>query len=86
MKRHSYRIRIEVEHFSRGECIKKFEDMVFKLKVADWPEGGEAIAGGYPMPTTNTDVGAIAPSVLDRLARIEQEIEIRLGGLSEDTA
>jgi len=86
MKRHSYRIRIEVEHFSRDECIKKFEDMVFRLKLAKWPEGGEAIAGGYPMPSTNTDIGVITPSVLDRLARIEHEIETRLGGLSEDAA
>jgi len=84
--RHKYRIRIEVDHFSRDECIKKFEDMVFRLKLAKWPEGAEAIAGTYPMPVTSHDVGAIAPSVLDRLDRIEQEIANRLGGLSEDAA
>lgn len=85
-KRHSYHIRIDVEHFSRAEAIKKFEDLYLKLKLADWKEECQATTGAYPFAKTSVEIGPIAPSVLDRLARIEQEIETRLGGLSEDAA
>ena len=86
MKRYSYRIAVEVEHFSRDECIRKLEELVFKYKLGGWPEEKEASSGGYPMPKTVVEVGPIKPTMLDRLERIEREIETRLGGLSEDAA
>ncbi len=81
MRQRTYRIRIEVDGVSHDHCIEKFEQLVFKLKADGWPELNET----KEVANLKTDV-AIAPialSVLDRLTRLEVEIETRLGGLAE---
>lgn len=85
-KRHSYHIRIDVEHFSKAEAVKKFEELYLKLKLGDWREECQATSGAYPFAKTSVEIGPIPPSVLDRLARLEREFDSRLGGLSEDAA
>jgi hypothetical protein len=85
-KPHTYRVRIEVDHYTRDEAIHKLEDIVFKLKAKSWPQENIFQAGEYPNPKVIVDMGPIAPSVEDRLARLEREFEYRLGGLSEDAA
>ncbi len=83
MKR-THRIRIEVDGVSHDACIEAFEKLVFKLKAAEWPVLNETKETA--MLKTDVAIAPIAPSVLDRLARIERELDTRLGGLSEDAA
>jgi hypothetical protein len=83
MKR-THRIRIEVDGVSHDHCVEAFEKIVFKLKADGWPELNETKEAA--MLRTDVAIAPIAPSVLDRLARIEREIDTRLGGLSEDAA
>ena len=79
-----HRIRIEVDGISRDHCVDVFERLVFRLKAQDWPELNETKE--TEMLLTYVAIAPIAPSVLDRLVRIERELETRLGGLSEDAA
>ena len=79
-----HRIRIEVDGISHDHCVEAFEKLVFKLKAEGWPELNEAKETA--MLKTDVAIAPIAPSVLDRLARIERELETRLGGLSEEAA
>jgi hypothetical protein len=81
-----YHIMVEVDHWSREQAIKTFEDLCFKLKVGEYKEDNVATTREYPFPSTITEVGQRPLSVLDRLNRIEKEIENRMGGLSEDAA
>jgi hypothetical protein len=83
MKR-THRIRIEVDGVSHDHCVEAIEKIVFKLKADGWPELNDTKETA--MLRTDIAIAPIAPSVLDRLARIEREIDTRLGGLSEDAA
>lgn len=81
-----YHIRVEVDHWSREQAIKTFEDLVFKLKVGEWKEDNNATTAAYPFPSHVTEIGPAPLSVLDRLDRIEREMDNRMGGFSEDAA
>jgi hypothetical protein len=83
MKR-THRIRIEVDGVSHDHCVEAFEKIVFKLKADGWPELNDTKETA--MLRTDVAIAPIALSILDRLARIEREIDTRLGGLSEDAA
>jgi hypothetical protein len=80
----THRIRIEVDGVSHDHCVEAFEKIVFKLKADGWPELNETKEAA--MLRTDVAIAPIAPSISDRLARIEREIDTRLGGLSEDAA
>jgi hypothetical protein len=86
MKHHSYRICIEVAHFDRDQAIKKFEELYLDTKFAKWPEAGVRNNALYPFARSVVEIGPIAPSVEERLSKIEEEFAVRLGGLSEDAA
>lgn len=74
----TYRIAVEVEHSTREESIEAFEAIVAALKIRKWPEESTATT----LPRTIVTVTPVGLTDKDRITRIENVINTRMGGLS----
>lgn len=85
-QRHKYFVMLRVDHSTREECIAELEKLFFRLKSDGWPKEGLTKSGEAPRPRTVYDLGAIVPSIEDRIRALETEFDLRLGGISEENA